>query len=35
MNNYEEIKKCRICGGNEFESVMSLGSQTLTGVLPS
>ena len=35
MSNFRAIKKCRICGGDEFESVISLGDQVLTGVFPS
>ena len=29
---YQEITKCRVCGGNEF--IMSLGTQHFTGVFP-
>lgn len=28
------LKSCRICGGVEFESVMSLGNQLMTGTFP-
>jgi len=35
MSSYKEITKCRICGGDRFESVIHLGSQALTGVFPS
>lgn len=31
---YSIIQACRICGGNEFASVMDLGDQALTGVFP-
>jgi NDP-4-keto-2,6-dideoxyhexose 3-C-methyltransferase len=31
---YSEISKCRICSGEQFETVMDLGSQVLTGVFP-
>ena len=31
MNN---IEKCRVCGGTELETIMSLGEQVLTGVFP-
>lgn len=30
----QAVEKCRICGGREFETVMSLGVQALTGVFP-
>ena len=30
-----EIKRCRICGKEEFEEVLNLGLQTLTGVFPT
>ena len=28
------VSKCRICGSSDFETVMSLGNQSLTGVFP-
>lgn len=28
------IEKCRVCGGTELETIMSLGEQVLTGVFP-
>lgn len=31
---YQEITKCRVCGGNELNSIMSLGTQHFTGVFP-
>lgn len=31
---YTKINKCRICGSQDLELVLSLGSQTLTGVFP-
>ena len=31
---YTEIKKCRICEGKKFITVLSLGDQCLTGVFP-
>jgi hypothetical protein len=34
MSTYTEIKKCRICGSEDIESVFSLGNQYLTGVFP-
>jgi hypothetical protein len=34
MSNFIEIKKCRICGSAEFEPVMSLGNQFMTGTFP-
>jgi hypothetical protein len=30
-----KITKCRVCGNKEFEEIMSLGDQVLTGVFPS
>ena len=30
-----KIKKCRICGGSHFESIINLGYQKLTGVFPA
>lgn len=30
-----KIRKCRICGGTHFESIINLGYQKLTGVFPS
>ena len=30
-----EIKECRVCGGSDLETIMSLGSQVLTGVFPN
>ena len=32
---YQRIKKCRICGGQEFDEILNLGQQALTGVFPS
>ncbi|MDB2472670.1 class I SAM-dependent methyltransferase [Amylibacter sp.] len=29
------VKNCRICGGDKFEEIMSLGDQALTGVFPA
>lgn len=29
------VKNCRICGGDKFEEIMSLGDQVLTGVFPA
>ncbi len=31
---YNEIKKCRICGNSELETVLNLGEQYLTGIFP-
>jgi hypothetical protein len=31
---YQEITKCRVCGGKELNSIMSLGTQYFTGVFP-
>jgi hypothetical protein len=31
---YETIKRCRICGKGEFNSILHLGTQALTGVFP-
>lgn len=31
---YSEIKACRICGGEQFDSILHLGEQALTGVFP-
>lgn len=31
---YTEIKKCRICGDDDLQTVLSLGEQCLTGVFP-
>lgn len=28
------LKKCRICGGEDFETIMSLGHQVMTGTFP-
>lgn len=30
----EILKKCRICGGENFETIMSLGHQLMTGIFP-
>jgi hypothetical protein len=35
MTNYREIKACRISGSSRLISVLSLGSQVLTGVFPN
>lgn len=32
--SYKEIKKCRVCGGNNLKVTLSLGEQHLTGVFP-
>ena len=32
---YQRIEKCRICGGQEFDEILNLGQQALTGVFPS
>lgn len=32
---YQEIKKCRICGNTNLETIIDLGNQALTGVFPS
>ncbi len=32
---YSEIKSCRICGGQEFDTILNLGDQALTGVFPN
>jgi len=34
MNNYREIKKCRISGSTNLVTVLDLGIQSLTGVFP-
>lgn len=31
---YRKIEKCRICGGRDFDLVLDLGAQALTGVFP-
>ena len=31
---HKAISKCRICGGETFDSVLNLGQQALTGVFP-
>ena len=31
---YQEITKCRICGGQDLISILPLGQQCLTGVFP-
>ena len=31
---YEEIKKCRICGNSNLDSIINLGNQSLTGIFP-
>jgi NDP-4-keto-2,6-dideoxyhexose 3-C-methyltransferase len=30
-----EVRQCRICGNAEFDSILNLGSQALTGVFPA
>jgi hypothetical protein len=34
MKNYKKLTKCRICNSENFENVLSLGKQNLTGVFP-
>ena len=34
MNNYKKLIKCRICNSENFENVLNLGNQYLTGVFP-
>ena len=34
MKAYREIKNCRICGNDQFVSVLDLGSQVLSGIFP-
>jgi len=34
MAKYKEIRKCRICGNDKLDLVLSLGEQSLTGVFP-
>ncbi len=31
---YKTISQCRICGNVEFDSILDLGTQALTGVFP-
>jgi C-methyltransferase-like protein/putative zinc binding protein/methyltransferase family protein len=35
MANYREINRCRVSGSSHLVSVLSLGSQVLTGIFPS